>query len=220
MNFKVSKQKREVILKPKVEPNYRRERRGVFFVVSLIMAIIAFTISLIISIILEGGGESIGAIAAVLAGLLSLISEVPGLSKGNYEMAVKAVNALNVEEWAYNSGIAIMRLAEGYYLALDTTTSRVLVIKDFMARDHMPISPKPFRHMRLFSVKGKQIPQAIRIEVKGIKRLKVIRGEFVLPSLKSSNGRLWGFGLIVKAKLGKKCTENIGECLRGLVSSL
>jgi len=220
LGLKAYKQRRRMTVKPKIEPNYRHEPKSLIFIISLISAIIAFMISLITSIILEGSEGSIGVLAAVLAGLLSLISEFPGLSKGNYEVAVKAVNALSVEEWAYNGGIAIMKLIEGYYLAFDTASSRVLFIKNFMVRDHVPISPKPLRRMRLFKVRGKHVVRSIRIEVKGIRKFEVIRGEFVLPSLKSKDGRLWGFGLVVKAKLGRKCIENIGECLRHLISSL
>ena len=217
MKLKSERPKSIRIVQPKVKPNYRRDSKFT----SMITAVIMFVI-MVLSFIISGE-FMILFLAMIFA--LEIISSVLGMTRGDYELAVKAVNSVNVDEWAYNNGIAVMRLNDGTLIIFDTKTKQVYLAQEYFSRDHVSLGPGAVKMGIGARVRVRVIhhPLQASINIKdlpNIKKLEVIRGEVEAPSIRSEKGVMRGFGVILKAKLGKRCLDDMRPCINMLLRTL
>lgn len=166
---------------------------------------------------------------AVAARLLLAIS---------YDLSVKVVNALEVEEWAYSSGIAVMRLSGGALAILDTRGKTLYLSKSYLLRDQARSSSRaarlkailagePLFAMANFAIKMRllyrqELVRAWRGAAPGAGkvRVEVLRGDAVIPSLRVKGGVAKGFGTFLRARLDERRIDNADSCLGALVKLL
>ncbi len=217
MKLRAEKLRYARILQPKVKPNYRRDSKLTSMIIAMIM-FMAMVLSFIIS------GEFMILLLAMIF-VLEIISSVLGMTRGDYELAVKAVNSVNVDEWAYNNGIAVMRLNDGTLMVFDTKTKQVYLAQEYFSRDYVSLGPGAVK----VGIGGKVRVRAVHhplqasINIKdlpSIKKLEVVRGEIEVPSIRSEKGVMRGFGVFLKVKLGKQCLDDMRSCINMLLRTL
>ncbi|MHC1601107.1 MAG: hypothetical protein ACXQTB_02030 [Candidatus Nezhaarchaeales archaeon] len=217
MKLRTERPRSACVLQPKVKPNYRRDSKFTSMIVTMIV-FVAMVLSFIIS------GEFMILLIAMVF-VLEIISSVLGMMRGDYELAVKAVNSVSVDEWAYNNGIAVMRLTDGTLMILDTKMKQVYLAQEYFSRDHVSLGPGAMK-MGIgarIRIRATYHPLQANISIKdlpNIKKLEVIRGEIEAPSIRSEKGVMRGFGVILRAKLGKRCLNDMRPCIDPLLRIL
>jgi len=204
---------RLIAAEPRVKPNYKVEPSKLLLVILIPLALASLILGLLM--------ESLGFVAAALYVTVSVLSSVIPYLRGNYSLAVSAVNSVSIEEWAYNRGVAVLKLLSQELLVLDTRSKVLMLFRSYMLRRKEGSSRSFLRFKAPLSVRGKPYPMYSDVEVPpGAKGIKVLRGEFTVPSLESSSVELWGYGLVFKVKLSEKCVKDLGKCLPQLLDAL
>lgn len=200
-------------LKPKVEPIYKYESFPWFKVAGILSMLGSVTLTVLSAI---AGQEFMVLLGVVLS---AITSGFTNMLKGDYALAVKLVNSIDVKEWSYNSGIAIIMLSDETLVVLDTRLKKMYLSREFSAQCY-PLRvgvAKPNVKLTAF-VKPKLIDLKASRE---IKRARILRGIAEVPSIKSEKEFMRLFGTFLEVNLrGSKCFKETSLCVEKLIKML
>ncbi len=191
--------------RPRVEPNYKREKRS-WSVVSLVASLVLLILASVVS-----DGEIMALV--MLSSLISIIlAALSTAVKGSYDLAVEFVNSTEVEEWAYNNGVAVMALPGGAVAVLDTRAGEVYLTRDYSLQRY-PLIDSGGVKFRAFAFATRAI------DLRGFegRKAEVLRGFVECPSIKSEREWMRVSGTFLRAKLKDK---DKGAQVRRLIEGL
>lgn len=199
-------------LKPKVEPNYKRESPPWLKVVSLLSMLGSIVLMALTAIMGQEFTALMGAtLSMLLAGCTSVL-------KGDYTLAIRLVNSASVEEWSYNSGTAVMKLPGGVLAILDTKLKKLYLSREFSVQGCPLIEGRAKPSVKfVVSIKSKTVKLGTS---RGFKRVRILKGVAETPSIKSEKEVMRLFGTFLEVKLEKACLKGISTCIKELTKML
>lgn len=199
-------------LKPKVEPTYKRGSFPWLKVVSLLSMLGSVALMILTAIMGQEFTALLGAaLSALLAGFASMLKE-------DYTLAVRLVNSTSVEEWSYNSGIAVMRLSHGVLAILDTKLKKLYLSREFSVQGYPLMGGKAKLGVKFVALAE---PKTVNLGAsREFKRVRILKGMTEVPSIKSEREVMRLFGTFLEVSLEKTCFKELGTCIEKLTKML
>lgn len=156
---------------------------------------------------------------ALLGVALSVItSGFASTLKGDYSLAVKLVNSTDVEEWSYNSGIAVIMLSDGILALFDTRFKKLHLSREFSVQ-YYPLRKGEARPSVKFTAFVK--PKVIDLKAsRKYMRTRILKGMAEAPSIKSKREVMRLFGTFLEVKLGGEHLKEISVRVEELTKML
>jgi len=190
----LSRKKREMSLRPRVKPNYKRYNWP-----SIVLSIIVSSaISALVFFLLSSVSSPQELVITLTASAFLLFSGAFLSLSIKYHLAVEFVNSIDVEEWAYDRGIAIVKPLRGPLTILDLKNYDLYFLKNCSISSSSPLRESERRGLRVtaFSLVLKRGDRSFEFEVKVLK-------EFIeAPSIKSEREVIRAFEPFLKFSLG------------------
>jgi len=189
----LSREKRRMSLRPRVKPNYKRYNWP-----SILLSItVSSAISALVFFLLSSASSPQELVISLTASAFLLFSGAFLSLSIKYHLAVEFVNSIDVEEWAYDRGIAIVKPLRGPLTILDLKNYGLYFLKN------CSISSFSYSERRGLRVTAFTKPKSLVLgrEDRSFK-VEVLKGFIEAPSIKSEREVIRAFGSFLKFSLG------------------